>query len=123
MFWKFIAFILTLGVLTSIDCKELMRFGKYCPMQVLSEQKNTPPCHKKNNSSERKDCNCKINEKAIAEKSEFKIQSSKVYFEIVQFLNLFFQKSKPQFRFDSYLVLDHYPFAIPISTKTIHLLI
>lgn len=120
---KFFIFILIFGVLFSFDCKEFMRYEKICPMQVLSEQKNTPPCHKKNNSPEKTDCNCKISEKAIAEKSEFKFQSPKVYFEKVLFENQFLQNQKVDFKFYSNKILNRPPIPLQLNTTTIRLLI
>lgn len=120
---KFIAILLSLGILLSIDCKELMRLGKNCPMQNLSETKKISPCHKQKESAEKKDCNCKVNDKAIAEKSELKIQSPKIFYAVVLFENVFITNTKENLKFYSYSILNQPPIPLYLPTTTTHLLI
>lgn len=123
MIRKFFAILLALGVLFTFDCKELMRIGKTCSMQILSESKKIPPCHKQKNTSDKKECNCKVREKAIVEKSEHKIDVPKVYTKIAILEKFFSTNTKQIFIFSSNIILNSHPIPLQFTTKTIRLLI
>ena len=119
---KIFTFVLAFGILFSIDCKELMRYGKICPIQKLTENKKLPPCHGAKDSTEKKDCNCKIGEKGTFEKSELKIKAPTVATVLFFELSDLYQ-NKPINKNFSSIVTNRIPIYQHFALSTIHLLI
>ncbi|MCK6380290.1 MAG: hypothetical protein L6Q54_03435 [Leptospiraceae bacterium] len=67
---KFFIFLLIIGILFSIDCKELMRNNASCPLTQITKLE-LPPCHGVKENSKKDKCNCKAVEKAILDKPDF----------------------------------------------------
>jgi len=119
---KFITSVLVLGVLLSIDCKELMRYEKVCPVQKLATNKNVPPCHGVEDKSEKSDCDCKNGEKAIIDKSDFVFQIP-IFIDIYLFDKQSFKVNLFNLSIVSSLVNYKIPLPFFSNISTTHLLI
>lgn len=86
---KFFILVLVFGILFSIDCKDIMRFEKICPLTKLTQNKKLPPCHQEKATSKKDDCNCAKVEKATFYQSDLTVKPSLI-FNIVQLKNFVF---------------------------------